>query len=604
MSTPDLPTVTVREIQALVGDKSFARAQEYLGKLSATTRTGTLLKAHCRGSASKPYRVTVLLGPRGGIQTTACSCPVGGACKHVAALLLVWKEHPERFAEAEALPVALARRTKEELIDLLLKVVDRYPDTEPLVAAPPRSAVRAAARNSVQSAAAKPPSVAHIRRQVADAFASAEPYEGDRDEYDEYDEYDEEMVDGAQVADALEPVMLLAQTYADAGQWEDAATVYGTIADAVGQQFSAAYDEGELADVINECAAGLAACLHASTEPAARASIVQALFNLLAWNLDTGGVIEGLAEMIRDAATPEERRRVEGWLETLLGRSPGGLRAGDGADTLFLLRGDTGDDAYLTFYREAGARDKVVTRLLERGRAAEAIAEVEQAPDDQVLRLLNLLAARRDARLDAAADHIARERSESSPHAEHFLRWRLARATERGDLRTAAALTEAFFWARPTIDGHRQLKALAQQAGTWQDIQPALLRRLEKEKQYYLLVALALDDKRTRDAITFLRFVEADHWAGQPDSLHVRVAVAAEQEFPQDAIRLYYEAARRLIAARTRGSYAQAAVYLRSVRDLHTRLGAQEGWTHIIETVRNENRSLRALQEELKRAGL
>jgi uncharacterized Zn finger protein len=596
MTASSLPTVTVREIQALVGDESFARAQEYLGKLSAATRSETLLKAHCRGTASKPYRVTVVLRERGGIETTACSCPVGVACKHVAAVLLAWRQDPDQFTEVEPLPDLLARRSKEELIDLLLKVVDRFPDAEPLVAASPPSVVRARAQAVAQSAAKKPPSVAQIRRQVAAAFDSAEVAEGD------YYEYDEEMVEGAQVAEALEPLTLLAQTYADAGQYEDAATVYGALADSVAQQYGGAVDDGELAELLDECAAGLAECLHAVTVPAARASIVQALFNLLAWNLDQGNIIDGLPEMIRDAATPDERRRVQSWLEGLLKQSRRAYNPG--ADALFILRGDAGDDAYLSFYREAGALDKVVTRLLERGRADEAIAEVEQAPEDYVLRLLPLLAARRDARLDAAADRIARARSESSRRPEYLLHWRLERAAARRDAPAVAELTEQLFWLRPTSDGYRQVKEAARAAGTWKEAEPRLVRRLEQQKQFDLLVTLALDDKRIRDAITFLRFVEATHWSGNPGSLHMRVAAAAEQEFPQDAIRLYYDGARRMIAARNRAGYAQAAAYLVRVRDLHTRLGAQEGWTHIIEAVRNEHKALRALQEELRRAGL
>lgn len=91
-------------------------------------------------------------------------------------------------------------------------------------------------------------------------------------------------------------------------------------------------------------------------------------------------------------------------------------------------------------------------------------------------------------------------------------------------------------------------------------------------------------------------------WVGSP--LRIRVAQAAEESRPRTAIRLYVEAAERLIAARGRGNYGTAATYLVRVRNLYHRLGEPETWETLIADLRERNRRLPALQDELNKAGL
>lgn len=62
--------------------------------------------------------------------------------------------------------------------------------------------------------------------------------------------------------------------------------------------------------------------------------------------------------------------------------------------------------------------------------------------------------------------------------------------------------------------------------------------------------------------------------------------------------------AQRLIDRRGRGNYAEAATYLRKIRNLYENLGKQDDWQIQITSLRQENRALRALQDELIKAGL
>jgi uncharacterized Zn finger protein len=81
--------------------------------------------------------------------------------------------------------------------------------------------------------------------------------------------------------------------------------------------------------------------------------------------------------------------------------------------------------------------------------------------------------------------------------------------------------------------------------------------------------------------------------------LLIRVAQAAESSRPQESIRIYVDAAKRLIQARGRDNYTTAASYLVRVRKLYKRLGEDKTWQALIADIRQQNSSLRALKEEL-----
>lgn len=126
-------TPTDDDIRTWVGDQSFSRGQSYYRQHAITNqrRQGDTLKAHCYGSAPQPYRVEVTLG-RNQIISDRCFGPIGGHCKHVAALLLTWSKEPESFTVVEELAAGLDRLSKAELSALVTKMVDRHPDLEQL----------------------------------------------------------------------------------------------------------------------------------------------------------------------------------------------------------------------------------------------------------------------------------------------------------------------------------------------------------------------------------------------------------------------------------------------------------------------------------------
>lgn len=133
----------------------------------------------------------------------------------------------------------------------------------------------------------------------------------------------------------------------------------------------------------------------------------------------------------------------------------------------------------------------------------------------------------------------------------------------------------------------------------------AVLARLDAEERHHLLVEIHLDEEEIDQALETLdRWRTPSRWRRADDRLSMRVARAAEKERPRAAIHLYVEAVTALIAYRGRGNYAVAATHLSCVRDLFRRLGEEAAWEGLITGLREMNPRLRALKDELDKAGL
>jgi uncharacterized Zn finger protein len=138
-TTSTIPTISEGEIRSRVGEQSFQRGRQYVrdGAIFDVRRQGMTLKARCAGSRGNAYRLHVTFDATG-IAQADCSCPVGagGYCKHIAALLLTWRERPEAFGEVAEIDAALEGRSKDELIALVKQMLRLRPDLESLLEMP------------------------------------------------------------------------------------------------------------------------------------------------------------------------------------------------------------------------------------------------------------------------------------------------------------------------------------------------------------------------------------------------------------------------------------------------------------------------------------
>jgi uncharacterized Zn finger protein len=133
----ELRSLNLDALRDWVGDFEIGKARPYARAVTGCVRAGNTIRACVRGSRARPYRVWARSG-EAPIEAAHCTCPVGakGTCKHVAAVLLAYLEHPGRFAVMEDIDANLAARSKPELVALVKALLRQAPELEPMLARP------------------------------------------------------------------------------------------------------------------------------------------------------------------------------------------------------------------------------------------------------------------------------------------------------------------------------------------------------------------------------------------------------------------------------------------------------------------------------------
>ncbi len=588
-----LPELTESDVRRWTDERSFGRGRGYFrgGYILNPRRQGDTLKARCQGSRPQPYRVEITLGPDG-IASGECSCPVGagGHCKHGVALLLTWLHQPDAFLAVEDMETNLERRSKAELVALIRRMLDRYPDLETLLELP------------IVGEGEPPPVDADvIRRQARNAFSGIG-----------YDDWGATYGIARQLLELVE----IGDDYAGRESWRDAATIYQIVAQETLEHYGMVHDEeGYFHPVVNGCVEGLGECLKATEEDVQREVLLRALFDVYRWDVDFGGVDMGYQapSIILEQATPEEKQQVAGWVRAAM---PAGESWSDnyhrrayGRFLLSLEKDRLDDEAFLRICRETRRWRDLVDRLLALGRVEEAAATAGEVGDYELLRLADVFVSHDHADL---AEELIRERAPTSRDSRLTV-WLKERARERGDLAEALTLAKELFWQRPAVSGYQELRDLALRRAQgrllslerWNELRTATLARLANDERYRLLTEIHLEEGKVDRALETVGQMRGSAWGGWGSGrLSIRVAQAAEESRPREAIRIYVERAEQLIAARGRGNYAEAARYLCRVRDLYHRLDEPKTWEDFIADLREQNRRLRALKDELNKAGL
>ncbi|HVC34925.1 MAG TPA: SWIM zinc finger family protein [Chloroflexota bacterium] len=584
-----IPVFEEEDILRRVGDQSFQRGLNYFqrGAIVDPRRQGLSLQARCEGSRAEAYRVWATFDQQGLVRAN-CSCPVGagGYCKHLAALLLTWQDQPDSFVEVEAVDAALERRSKDELIALVKQMLLRQPELEQLLETPlPVPGQRHVPVN---------PEV--YRRQAAAAFRRLS--------------YDYGSDNG--VVAELASIVAIAEGFVDQGDAANAAVVYESVLNEIGESYEMYDDEGgELAEVAQACVAGLGHCLEQSTDAATRESALRLLFDVYHTDLVDGGygLADGVPELILTKATSDEKRLVAGWLRDEIAVDPAGrsnrTRQSLGGLLLDLERDTLDDEDFLGICRETGRTHDLVDRLLGLGRVAEATTAAEKLVDHELLPLADTFVQHEHGDV---AERLLAERARTSRDTS-ILGWLKRRHELRGDQTAALDLTERVFRIRPYLDGYQELRERASQLGRWKALRPSLHAFLQEAREGALLIRIYLDEGQIDLA---LDAVEAG-WADGPPltggyllatSLALVVAQAAEASRPRAALAIYQQRVERLIALRGRVSYQAACDLLKRVRAIHETLGETDAWTRYLADLREQNRNLRALKDELAAARL
>ncbi len=599
-----IPTLTERDIRSLVGEQNLLNGQRYVreGALFDTRRQGRTLTASCKGTHGETYREQVTFNDTG-IEDSFCTCPASntGYCKHIAALLWAWLQKPRDFTEMEQVEAGLEKLSKAQLISLMRQMVQLHPDLGGLI-----EKIRPTAKKQQERVPFNPEL---YRRQISEIF-----YHTDRNQWGSE----------GRAAEPLLRIKAIADEYAEQEDYADATALYEMIVRAIIDEYHSFRwhaDEGDLDDVVEECVEGLGDCLaEEHDDPAVRKQIIQTLYAVFDFDLslenDEPVMSSEVPKLLVRYTTSEERQVVAGWVregfdldvdwyiedvsEDFYG--PIKLLLGLEADTI-------DDETFLRICRETESYDYLIERLLKLGRVDEAIQEAENVEDYEILDIADILV---EHGYGDAAEKLIEERAKDSRDTD-ILEWLKDRYQDRGDIAKALEMATRIFRAYPvsaTLDGYREIRQFAQQLSRWDIVQIELLDFLDKEQNIPLLIRIALDEGLVEKALALLESQKRPEGSREGPygygnyEVAIDVARAAEETHPQASIEIYQRYVKRLIDLRGRENYHIACQYLLSVRRLYQKLGKDDVWTNYIMELREQNRNLPALKDEMAKVKL
>lgn len=595
--------LTLADIKSLADNKVFSRGQGYYkdGSIANTVKRDDELEATCKGSYAKPYRVWARLG-KSGVVEMRCNCEYdwGGACKHIVAMLLTYLHKPQLFAEKPALTDDLMGRSKEELVELIERMLTRYPDLQSLVDKPVTTVSAKGKDGGVVDTVS-------IRQQLREAF------EGGYD-YDYYGDEDDEIEGAAIITDTVRA----AERFAKRGDWKNASALYRAILDEFAQLSDyPEYDyDYELAGEIDLVITKLAECLGQSeivNDDTERRAALDSLLAIYVWDTNTGVTDMGadVPDAILQSARREDLPTIRQVLEFNRDQYSSRQYRSHAVEaySAFLAELDVIDEVdpevTLARLREQEMYALLFNKLLDLNRIDEAVAVARQHltnPFERTRALYTLVQHHHEQRAIQFAEELLKlgyddqladwliQRYEAQDDTNNLFRWRLAQMQHE-----------------PREERYILLKAVSQKLGNWDEVRKTIIKDLEKREQYALLVQAYLHDEEWDAAWKLLpkalnRKANPYGWWGE--DLEFRVAEKSCHALPEKALPVYIRSIRGHIDARNRDAYAQAAELLVEVQEMYDQTDDEESWLKLIEGIRQEFKKLRALQDELNKAGL
>jgi uncharacterized Zn finger protein len=568
-----LPKLTEAQVKSLASAQSFQRGQSYYHDEAITNpvRQGMELRAECEGSDYEPYEVSATLN-KNGVAETDCTCPYdyGGICKHIVALLLTYVHEPESFEVLDDLQSDLSNLSKEELIQLVGDLVNRDPKLKSVV-----NLSQAAPR------AGKAMNVSAYRAQAKRAMASQSHNTMRRE---------------------LKALRETAQRLAKAGDQLNAGAIFHAALD----EATKGYDEvaweidydGHICIEVDGLAEGLGKCLQtAQADAPTRWQWIEALLQAEYKDRELGGV--DFAPSANDAllkfANDEEWQKIEAIIRNKIHRGSGWDRESWVHFLSARLSKQSNKDDLI---RELGTPQQQADLLIRKRKFDEALTVLR----DVVRGFPGLLKRFADALLTAGAKtqalQLVEETTKDSRNRSTAYEWLVNYYEKHGSLEQIVDAQLELFLTYPNFAAYQKLAEKSRQLGNWNPMRAAAMKVVEANKNHFLLMDIFLYEGNLKAA---LELWPKAQW-GWGVNYELKLAQACEKEMPKKALEIYLKMVERLINARSRENYKQAAQYLKKVRKLYETLDAKEEWSKYITALRVKYSALRALKEELEKA--
>jgi hypothetical protein len=521
-------------------------------------------------------------------------------------------------------------KSHEELLALLEQLIQQQPDLAPLVETLIELPLTPAPQEKTKPGRGQERTLdpSAIQSQVASAFYTA----------------GEGWGAASRVATELARLCDIGKRFTEAGQWANAQTLYATLAEETMLQYEELHDEGQISWILHTCAAGLVACQNAQSalpqnerlDAAEREELLMALFSLWKFGSHYGGIEVDIPAAIAESATEHERKRVEAWLREEM--RPGQdfsstWRNRSIVDFLATLKqaGHCSEEDVLEEYRNANLYKELTEKLLQFGRTNEAldVAQANLSEPRDVTWFAEQLLQSDDAWREKAlalvetrlkeAEHALQDQRQDFARGrtiDTYRRWLSEKYSLYGKAQQALKMELARFQASPDETTYHAVRSATQLAGqaeeVWSGLRPRLIQTLEQQNRWAALVSVYLDEGEVGQALAALAQMEQQSgqslsgygYHSAPGHYHIQVAKAAEEPYPDEAIRLYTSVVHKLIDGRGRANYQQAVDHLTHIKQLYQKQGREAEWQAYVTNLRNGNKILRALKEELDKKGL
>lgn len=171
---------------------------------------------------------------------------------------------------------------------------------------------------------------------------------------------------------------------------------------------------------------------------------------------------------------------------------------------------------------------------------------------------------------------------------------------EQGNSEGALTAHLKLFEISPSFPQFLRLQQIAQQLDAWKNVREQIFNQLEQKQNYALLIDIALHEQDGDRALSLLK--RSTDWSRI--SYRSKVAQAVEKTQPQEAIAIYKPLVDQAISARSRETYKTAAQYIKRMQSLYEAARSPADWQTYVKQIRSQYPTLRALQDEMNKAGL
>jgi len=490
---------------------------------------------------------------------------------------------------------------KSELISLVKRMLDRYPDLEYLLL-----------MVSKEETLVNP----QVHRRRVDMV-----FRGVRDDW-------EDITD---VTGGLWEIVETGDTFAEKQDYANASAVYDAVISGLIEQYdvySEGDEDGELSEIVTECVDGLRRCLEAVKEnEALRTQILRTLFTMYCYELEAGGIGfgEDAPDVMIENSTTDERLMIVGWVYHAIAEmkqkkphvtyqshyynsfsfdeevsSTGNYGLQSLGNFLLDLQEETLDnEASVRICLETSRVYDAVERLLKLGRVDEAVGATKQADDYELMRIADLFV---ESGQEAEAARFMRQRVWKSRNTR-LLEWVEKHAKSEHDSEDAFNEARAQFQEYSTFEAYKAIRLLATQSGHWEKTRPELLAVLKAKRLHEVLVQVAFDEDDTDEMMKVIQAVGSPVSSSTSSNILALVEAAEERE-PEGALHFYQRYAAYLIGGRNRPAYEQATRVLLRIRTLYEKLGMNENWTRYLMKLREQSKTLKVFRDILSAAGL